>query len=65
MPADAKARIAKDIKEIAADPEVKSKLETTGQVVNPGSAEEFDADIKAQRAKMTEIGKILNIKPAE
>ena len=64
MPADAKARIAKDIKEIAADPEIKAKLETTGQVVNPGSAEEFDADIKGQRAKMTEIGKILNIKPA-
>jgi tripartite-type tricarboxylate transporter receptor subunit TctC len=65
MPADAKARIAKDIKEIAADPEIKSKLETTGQVVNPGSAEEFEADIKAQRAKMAEIGKILNIKSAE
>jgi tripartite-type tricarboxylate transporter receptor subunit TctC len=63
-PADAKARIAKDIKEIAADPEIKAKLEATGQVVNPGSAAEFDADIKGQRAQMTEIGKILNIKPA-
>jgi tripartite-type tricarboxylate transporter receptor subunit TctC len=65
MPADAKARIAKDIKEIAADPEIKTKLEATGQVVNPGSSEEFDADIKAQRAKMAEIGKILDIKPAQ
>jgi tripartite-type tricarboxylate transporter receptor subunit TctC len=65
VPADAKARIAKDIKEISADPEIKSKLEATGQVVNPGSAEEFDADIKGQRAKIAEIGKILDIKPAD
>jgi tripartite-type tricarboxylate transporter receptor subunit TctC len=64
MPADAKARIAKDIKEFAEEPDVKSKLELTGQVVNPGSAEEFDADIKAQRAQMEKIGKILDIKPA-
>lgn len=65
MPADAKARIAKDVKEFAEQPEIKAKLEVTGQVVNPGSAEEFDADIKAQRAQMEKIGKILNIKAAD
>jgi tripartite-type tricarboxylate transporter receptor subunit TctC len=64
-PAAAKARIAKDIKEIVEDPEIKSKLELTGQVVNPGSAEEFDADIKGQRAQMDKIAKILDIKPAQ
>jgi tripartite-type tricarboxylate transporter receptor subunit TctC len=64
-PAEAKARIAKDIKEIAEQPEIKSKLELTGQVVNPGSAEEFAADINAQRAQMEKIGKILDIKAAE
>jgi tripartite-type tricarboxylate transporter receptor subunit TctC len=64
-PAEAKARIAKDIKEFAEQPEIKAKLELTGQVVNPGSAEEFDADIKAQRAQMEKIGKILSIKPAD
>lgn len=64
-PAAAKERIAKDIKEIAADPDIKSKLEATGQVVNPGSPEEFDADIKGQRAQMTEIGQILKIKAAD
>jgi tripartite-type tricarboxylate transporter receptor subunit TctC len=64
-PAEAKARIAKDIKEFAEEPDVKTKLELTGQVVNPGSAAEFDADIKAQRAQMEKIGKILGIKPVE
>jgi tripartite-type tricarboxylate transporter receptor subunit TctC len=63
--AEARARIAKDIKEIAADPQIKAKLEATGQVVNPGSAEEFGADIKAQRDKVAEIGKTLNIKAAD
>jgi tripartite-type tricarboxylate transporter receptor subunit TctC len=65
VPAEARERIAKDIKEFAEQPEIKSKLELTGQVVNPGSAAEFDADIKAQRAQMEKIGKILNIKPAD
>jgi tripartite-type tricarboxylate transporter receptor subunit TctC len=64
-PPEAKARIAKDIKEIAEQPEIKSRLELTGQVVNPGSAEEFAADIKAQRDQMEKIGKILDIKAAQ
>jgi tripartite-type tricarboxylate transporter receptor subunit TctC len=64
MPADAKARIAKDIKEFAEQADIKAKLEVTGQVVNPGSAEEFAADIKGQRDQMEKIGKILNMKLA-
>jgi tripartite-type tricarboxylate transporter receptor subunit TctC len=64
-PPEAKARIAKDIKEIAEQPEIKSRLELTGQVVNPGSAEEFAADINAQRDQMEKIGKLLDIKAAE
>jgi tripartite-type tricarboxylate transporter receptor subunit TctC len=58
-------KIAKDIREVAADPEVNAKLTTTGQVVNPGSPEEFTAALKDQRAKVAEIGKILDIKPAQ
>ena len=65
MPAAARTRIAKDIKEIASDPQIKAKLESTGQVVNPGSAEEFAADIKAQRETVADIGKVLNIKAAD
>lgn len=58
-------KIAKDIREVAADPEVNSKLSATGQVVNPGSPEEFAAALKEQREKVAEIGKILDIKPAQ
>jgi tripartite-type tricarboxylate transporter receptor subunit TctC len=65
MPAEARTRIAKDVKEIAVDPEINEKLSATGQVVNPGSAEEFAADIKGQRDQMAQIGKILNMKAAE
>lgn len=65
MPAEAKARIAKDVIEIASDPAIKSKLEATGQVVNPGTAEEFAADLKAQRETVAQIGKTLGIKAAE
>jgi tripartite-type tricarboxylate transporter receptor subunit TctC len=65
VPAAARARIAKDIKEIVSDPAIKAKLELTGQVVNPGSAEEFAADIKAQRDTVADIGKVLNIKAAD
>ena len=65
VPAEAKARIAKDIKEFAEQADIKAKLEVTGQVVNPGSAEEFAADIKAQREQMGKIGKLLGIKSAE
>ena len=65
VPPAARTRIAKDIKEIASDPQIKAKLESTGQVVNPGSAEEFAADIKAQRETVADIGKVLNIKAAD
>jgi tripartite-type tricarboxylate transporter receptor subunit TctC len=58
-------KIATDIREIAADPEVNAKLTATGQVVNPGSPEEFSAALKEQREKVAEIGKILDIKPAQ
>jgi tripartite-type tricarboxylate transporter receptor subunit TctC len=65
MPAEAKTRIAKDVMEIASDPAIKAKLEATGQVVNPGSAAEFAADIKEQRDMVAGIGKTLGIKAAE
>jgi len=58
-------KIAKDIREVAADSEVNSKLSATGQVVNPGSPEEFAVALKEQREKVAEIGKILDIKPAQ
>jgi len=65
MPQAAIDRIAKDVREVAADPDVVAKLTATGQVVNPGSAQEFAQDLKDQRATVAEIGKTLGIKPAQ
>jgi tripartite-type tricarboxylate transporter receptor subunit TctC len=65
MPQAARDRIAADIRTIAAEPEVVARLSATGQVVNPGSPNEFAAALAEQRAAVAEIGKVLGIKPAE
>lgn len=63
LPQSARDRIAADIREIAADPDVVSKLATTGQVINPGTPAEFAKALADQRAAVVEIGKILDVKP--
>ncbi len=65
MPAAPREKIAADIREVVADPAVAAKLTASGQVVNPGGPAEFAADLKDQRAKVAEIGKMLGIKPAQ
>jgi len=65
LPQAARDRIAADIREIAADPEVVAKLSTTGQVINPGSPAEFAKALADQRATVADIGKVLDIKPAQ
>jgi tripartite-type tricarboxylate transporter receptor subunit TctC len=64
VPQAARDRIAADIREIAADPDVVAKLSTTGQVINPGTPAEFAAALADQRAAVAEIGKVLDIKPS-
>ena len=59
------SKIAADIREIAADPAVMARLASTGQVINPGTPAEFAAALDDQRATVAEIGKILDIKPAQ
>jgi len=65
LPADVRNRIAADVKEVASDPAVAQRLELTGQVLNPGSAAEFDAAIKEQVAQMAAAAKILGLKAAQ
>lgn len=65
FPDAAKQRIAKDVREIVSDPAIAAKLASTGQVVNPGSPEEFAADLKDQRGTVAQIGKTLGIKSAQ
>jgi tripartite-type tricarboxylate transporter receptor subunit TctC len=65
MPQAARDRIAADIREIAADPAVMARLGSTGQVINPGTPAEFATALADQRATVAEIGKVLEIKPAQ
>jgi tripartite-type tricarboxylate transporter receptor subunit TctC len=62
MSLPARKRIAKDIRELVADPAIMAKLGATGQVVNPGTPNEFAVALADQRAKVAEIGKTLKIK---
>jgi tripartite-type tricarboxylate transporter receptor subunit TctC len=61
---DIRERIAADVMAAAADPAVSARLLTTGQVVSPGNATEFAAEIDKQRAIVAVIAKELGIKPA-
>jgi len=65
MPMAVRERIAKDIREVVADPQIAAKLSATGQVVNPGTPEEFAAALADQREKVQEIGETLGMKPAQ
>ena len=65
LPKAARDRIAADIRTIAAEPDVVSRLATTGQVINPGSPAEFTVALDQQRAAVAAIGKVLGIKAAQ
>ena len=58
-------RIAKDIREVAADPYIEPRLIQTGQILNPGTAAEFTAAIEEQKSRLAAIAKALDIKPED
>jgi tripartite-type tricarboxylate transporter receptor subunit TctC len=57
-------KIAADIKTVASDPAIEGKLSASGQVVSPGTAAEFAAEIADQKQTVAKIGANLGIKPA-
>jgi tripartite-type tricarboxylate transporter receptor subunit TctC len=63
MPAELKNKIAADFRDAAADGSIAKRLEATGQVINVGGPDEFDASIKAQSAKVAATAKAINFKP--
>jgi len=65
FPPKVRDRIAADIREIVADPQIESKLSATGQVVNPGTPAEFAAALEDQGATVKKIGETLEIKPSQ
>ncbi len=65
MPADLRDRIAADVKAVAADPAIATRLAATGQVLTPKTPAEYTAVFEAQRAKVAAIANALGLKPAE
>jgi tripartite-type tricarboxylate transporter receptor subunit TctC len=57
-------RISADVMEAAKDPSIEQRLSATGQVVRPGGAKEFAAEIEDQRARIAEAAKATGVKPA-
>jgi tripartite-type tricarboxylate transporter receptor subunit TctC len=55
-------RIAKDVREVAADPAIEQRLRQTGQVLNPGGGSEFAAAIDEQTSKLVAIAKAIDLK---
>jgi tripartite-type tricarboxylate transporter receptor subunit TctC len=65
MTADLRERIAADVRAVAADADIVSKLTATGQVVSLGSADEFARSIDAQRSAVEKFARTLGVKPSQ
>jgi tripartite-type tricarboxylate transporter receptor subunit TctC len=63
MPADLRERVGADVKAVAADPTIATRLASTAQAPNPGGPAELAASIKLQRDKIAAVAKSLGIKP--
>lgn len=57
-------RIGADVMEAVKDPAITQRLTATGQVVRPGDAKEFAAEIADQRARIAQAAKNTGVKPA-
>jgi tripartite-type tricarboxylate transporter receptor subunit TctC len=65
MPQALRNRIAADVTAICADADIRRKLEAGGHNVLSGSTEELKAGIEKQRAWVTEVTKIIDIRNAQ
>jgi tripartite-type tricarboxylate transporter receptor subunit TctC len=63
--AEARARIANDIRAVAADPVIVERLTASGQIVSPGNGAEFSASIEQQKAQVAAVAKLFGNKPIE
>jgi tripartite-type tricarboxylate transporter receptor subunit TctC len=65
MPQTLRNRIAADVTAICAEADIRRKLEAGGHNVLSGSTEELKAEIEKQRAWVTEVTKIIDIRNAQ
>lgn len=57
--------IAKDVLHIAADPTIKQRLASVGQVLTPGNAADFEAALAEQHKTIVRIGRALGVTLAD
>lgn len=62
MPTKLRDSISADIAEVLKDPEIRARIEATGQLVLGGTSEEFAAAIEHQRTRITEIAALIDFK---
>jgi tripartite-type tricarboxylate transporter receptor subunit TctC len=65
MADDVRERIAADVRVVASDPAIMTRLIAAGQLVSPGGAAEFAASIDEQRARVAAIAHELGVKRAQ
>ena len=65
MPAETRERIAADVRAVAADPAIQTRLAATGQVVSPGTPAEFTVAIDEQRAQAARVARTLGLAPKQ
>jgi tripartite-type tricarboxylate transporter receptor subunit TctC len=65
MPQAVRERIAADIRDIASDPVIVSRMTATGQALTPGTPVEMAASIEEQRKGLVATAQILGVKPAQ
>ena len=61
MPTKLRDRISADIAEVLRDPEIRARIEASGQLVLGGTPKEFAAAIEQQRARIAEIAALIDL----
>jgi tripartite-type tricarboxylate transporter receptor subunit TctC len=62
MPAELRNRIAADVMEIAAEPEVAARINATAQIVRPGGPEEFAREMAEQTKRVADSAAAAGVK---
>ena len=62
MPDALRDRIAADVRDVMSEPDVRRRLEATGQIILGGTAAQFQAAIADQRIRVDTITKLIDLR---
>jgi tripartite-type tricarboxylate transporter receptor subunit TctC len=62
MPTKLRDSISAEIAEVLGDPEIRARIEASGQLVLGSTSEEFAAAIERQRARVAEIAALVDFR---